>query len=164
LFLAQDLLHSGRRHGNAEALQLAHNALIAPPRIFPCQANDQRSTLFGDRRTTRLPRVGPVLGHHPAVPTQECRRRDQKHRPIDTRQQLARRRQEPSIGRPKRRSTDVTTQDRHLMSEHDNLKLFGVRRSEQKRDKLQDPLQGNGNDGQEHGFSSGKSAILRKSN
>jgi hypothetical protein len=39
------------------------------------------------------------------------------------------------------------------MSEHDDLKLFGVRRSEQKRNKLQDPLQGNGNDGQEHGFS-----------
>jgi hypothetical protein len=42
------------------------------------------------------------------------------------------------------------------MAEHDDLKLFGVRRSEQKRDKLQDPLQGNRNDGQEHGFSLGK--------
>jgi hypothetical protein len=47
----------------------------------------------------------------------------------------------------------VTTQDRHLVAEHDDLKLFGVCRSEQKGDKLQDPLQGNRNDGQEHGFS-----------
>jgi hypothetical protein len=87
------------------------------------------------------------------VPTQACGRRDEKHRPIDTRQQVAGRRQEPSIGGPIRRSTDVTTQDRHLMAEHDDLKLFGIHRSEQKQDKLQDPLQGNRNDGQEHGFS-----------
>ena len=60
---------------------------------------------------------------------------------------------------------DLTTQDRHLMPEHDDLKLFGVSRSEQKRDKLQDPLEGNLNDGQEHGFSSTeKAAILHRSN
>ena len=47
----------------------------------------------------------------------------------------------------------MTTQDRHLVAEHDDLKLFGVCRSEQKGDKLQDPLQANRNDGQEHGFS-----------
>ena len=40
------------------------------------------------------------------------------------------------------------------MAEHYDLKLFGVSRSEEKRDKLKDPLQGNVNDGQEHGFSS----------
>jgi hypothetical protein len=45
LFLAQDLPDRGGRYGNAEALQLAHNALIAPLWVLPCQANDQRSTL-----------------------------------------------------------------------------------------------------------------------
>ena len=83
-----DLLHRGGRHDNAKTFQLANNALIAPARIFPCQAKDQRSTFFGNRRTTRPPRVGPVLGHHPAVPTQQCCRRDQKHPPIHARQQL----------------------------------------------------------------------------
>ena len=39
------------------------------------------------------------------------------------------------------------------MTEHDDLKLFRVRRSEQKRDQLQDPLEGNVKDGQNHGFS-----------
>jgi hypothetical protein len=39
------------------------------------------------------------------------------------------------------------------MTEHDNLKLFRVRRSEQERDKLQDPLEGNVKDGQNYGFS-----------
>jgi hypothetical protein len=50
------------------------------------------------------------------------------------------------------------------MAEHDDLKLFGVRRSEQKRHKLQDPLQGNGNNGQEHGFSPGKGRYFTQSN
>ena len=63
------------------------------------KANEQCSTLFGDRWTTRSPRIGPVPRHHPALPTQQCRRRDHKHWPVDARQQVAGRRQEPSAGR-----------------------------------------------------------------
>ena len=36
LFLAQDLLDRGRRYDDAEASQLAHNPLIAPPGILSC--------------------------------------------------------------------------------------------------------------------------------
>ena len=46
---------------------------------------------------------------------------------------------------------DLTTQDRHLMTEHDDLKLFRVCRSDQKGDQLQDPLEGDLKDGQDHG-------------
>jgi hypothetical protein len=46
---------------------------------------------------------------------------------------------------------DLTTQDRHLMTEHDDLKLFRVCRSDQKGDQLQDPLEGDVKDGQDHG-------------
>jgi|SRR5262245_8568369 len=49
LFLAQDLLDRGCRYDDAEAFELANNALIASPWVFPCQANDQCSTLFTDR-------------------------------------------------------------------------------------------------------------------
>jgi hypothetical protein len=38
------------------------------------------------------------------------------------------------------------------MAQHDDLKLFRVRRSDHKRDELQNPLEGNVNDGQEHSF------------
>src|SRR5262245_32155265 len=86
LFLAQDLLDRGGRYDDAEAFQLAHNALIAPPWVFPCQANDQHAMLFPDRRTTWRLRIGPALRHHPAVPTQERCRRDQTNRPVDARQ------------------------------------------------------------------------------
>lgn len=85
--------------------------------------------------------------------------------PLDARQQTAGRRQEPSVSRPKRQSMDLTTQDRQLMAEHDDLKLFRVRRSKQQRDQLQDPFEGNVNDRQEHGFSpSENAAILFRSN
>jgi hypothetical protein len=69
----------------------------------------------------------------------------------------------PWDGRPQRRSQDLTPQDRQLMAEHDNLQLFGVSRSEQKRDKLQDPSKGNARDGQQHGlFPYAKAAMLGK--
>ncbi|HJZ77441.1 MAG TPA: hypothetical protein VKE51_37185 [Vicinamibacterales bacterium] len=42
-------------------------------------------------------------------------------------------------------------------AQHDDLKFFRVSGSEQKRDELQDALEGNRKDGQEHGFSSKKS-------
>jgi hypothetical protein len=84
LFLAHDLLNRGSRYDDAEAFQLAHNALIAPPRILPCQANDQRSTLFGDLRTTRSSRIGPAPRHRPAVPAQERgTKRDKLQGPLE---------------------------------------------------------------------------------
>jgi hypothetical protein len=60
---------------------------------------------------------------------------------------------------------DLTMQNHQLMAEHDDLKLLGVGRSEQKRDKLQNPLEDNADDRQEHGFSSTteKAAILYRS-
>jgi hypothetical protein len=45
---------------------------------------------------------------------------------------------------------DLTTHDRQLMTEHDDLKLLRVCRSDQKRDQLQDPLEGDVKDGQDH--------------
>ena len=55
---------------------------------------------------------------------------------------------------------DMTTQDRQLMASHDDLKLFGISRSEPKRDQLQDPLEGNVRDEQEHGFSPTERALF----
>jgi hypothetical protein len=48
---------------------------------------------------------------------------------------------------------NLTTQGRQFMAQHHDLKLFGVSRSEQKRGQLQDRLEGNVDDRQEHGFS-----------
>jgi hypothetical protein len=42
---AEDLLDGGRRDGDAKALQLADDTLIAPPRILPRQPYDQRSNV-----------------------------------------------------------------------------------------------------------------------
>jgi hypothetical protein len=75
--------------------------------------------------------------------------RDSDHLPRGNSRLAAR--QEPSVGRPQRRSMDLTTQDRQLMTEHDDLKLLRVCRSDQKRDQLQDSLEGDVKDGQDHG-------------
>lgn len=78
LFLAPDLLDRGCRYDDAEAFQPAHKALIAPPRIVSCQANDERSMLLGDSGTPWPSRIGSPLRHHAAMPGQERRWRDQK--------------------------------------------------------------------------------------
>ena len=36
LVLKEDFLYSGRRHDGPEPLQLAHDALISPPRVLTC--------------------------------------------------------------------------------------------------------------------------------
>jgi hypothetical protein len=55
---------------------------------------------------------------------------------------------------------DLTAQDRQLMAYDHDLKLFRVGRSKQKRDELQHQLEGDGNDGQEHGFSFRRKAVI----
>jgi hypothetical protein len=104
-FLAQDLLHRGRRHDDAETFQLANDTLIPPARVFPCQPNDQLSNLTVNARSTGSSFVGPAFRHETSVPTQKRRRRDQQRRPRDPRQHPRGRRQnhrsaDRKLGRP----------------------------------------------------------------
>ena len=123
---------------DSEAFQLAYDALIAPPRILPCEPHDQHANLRADRRSTRRSRISPSLRHQATMPTQERRWRHEKQRPADAWPASARSRQEQSVGRPKRCLPNVTAQDRQLVAEHDDLEVLRLSRSEQKGDKLQD--------------------------
>src|SRR5215211_5137761 len=92
------------------ALQLADDALIAPPRILAGKPHDQSSNVRRDRWSTGRAPIGPAFGDQEAVPTEERRWRDHKRRPADARQQPACGAQKYPVGGPKRRPSDVAAQ------------------------------------------------------
>jgi hypothetical protein len=80
------------------------------------------------------------------------------------RQESARRREEESVGRPKCRTANLTSQDGKFMAQHHNLEFLEFSRSKQKPDQLQDALKRNIANRNEHGTSRAKrAAILPKS-
>src|SRR5262245_64821803 len=85
--------HRRRGDGHAEALQLANDAQIAPPRILPREAKDRLANLTSNRRPTDSTGVGPTLRHQAPMPSQQRRRRDDEGPPLCPRQELARRRE-----------------------------------------------------------------------
>jgi len=138
--LAEHLPNGRRRHEDAHAFQFANDALITPARILACQPDDQLSNVTADRRSAGPSRVGPAVRHQASVPAQKCRRRDQKRRPPDPRQHPTRGRQEQSVGRPKRRPTNLASQHRQLVAQDDDLEFLELSRAEQKQDQLQNAL------------------------
>ena len=82
---------------------------------------DHSSHARVDRRSTARSGIGPTLRNQSSMKTQQCRRRDQEGTPRDARQQPTRSRQEQSVGRPKRRPTNLPAQHRQLVTKDDDL-------------------------------------------
>jgi hypothetical protein len=61
----------------AELEQFALDALVAPARVLMGQPFDQRGDRVVDGWATATVRIGPLLGHQPAVPPQDRGRGDQ---------------------------------------------------------------------------------------
>jgi hypothetical protein len=61
----------------AELAQFALNALVAPGLVLAGHPFDQRDDRWVDRWATAAVRVGPLVGHHAAVPAQHRGRGDQ---------------------------------------------------------------------------------------
>ena len=135
--LPQDLPHGRRRNGDAEAVQLADDPLIAPARVLARQAKDQRADLPADRRPTSANRINPAPGDEAPMPPQQRRWRDEEGSPARPRQQLTCRGKEDSIGRRQLRSTCLSAQYRELVSEHDELEFLEVLRAGTQRHELQ---------------------------
>jgi hypothetical protein len=130
LFRTQDRPDGGRRDDDAEPFQLTNDTLVAPPRIFPCEPKDQRSHLPLDRRPTGWSVVRPPFRDKPAVPTEQRRGRDEKGSPSRAWQRPCGCREEPSVGRPKRRPLHTPAEHRHLVAQDDNFKsLYSVERN-----------------------------------
>src|SRR4029453_17958329 len=140
LFLTQDLLDGGRRHGDAETLQFTNNPLIAPTRIIASEPNDQRSYRPVDRRSTGLSAVRPPFRDQSAVPAEQRGGRDEKCSPSHSWQGPSGRPQKPSVGRPKRRPLNAPAEDRQLVAQNDDFKFLVLSRSEEEEDQLQNAV------------------------
>ena len=88
----------GCRDRHAEPEQLALDALVAPPRVLPGQADDQLLQHLIKRWSSRpAVRVGPRPGDQPPVPAQQRLRPDEETRPAASRQHPASRGQEGPV-------------------------------------------------------------------
>jgi hypothetical protein len=58
------------------------------------------------------------------MPTQQCRRLDEKRPPLRSRQHLAQRRQQDAIGPSKARASNLAPQHLQLMSKNEDLHLL----------------------------------------
>ena len=135
------------------ALQLADDPLIAPPRILPGKPHNQCANVRWDRWSTGWSRIGPALGDQAPVPPEERRRRDDKHRPVDAGQQPACCRQEHPVGGPKRGTPDLPAKHCYLVSEDDDLEVLRPGRPEPQEEQLQDALERDVKNRQNHGTS-----------
>jgi len=71
-----------RRDPHAKVQQLALDALVAPTRVLPGEADDQLVQLLVQWRSPwSAVRVGPGAGHEPPVPAQQRLGRDEEARP-----------------------------------------------------------------------------------
>src|SRR6266536_2802283 len=123
----QDGADGSRRHADAELLELALDALVAPARVLSGQPQDQRHHMVGEWRTTApMVGLGPFAGDQPAVPPQDRVRRHQEDRPALAGKRSAQRREECTIGGLELGPLDLAAQHLELVAENGELDVFGV--------------------------------------
>jgi hypothetical protein len=116
--LEQHLAHGGRRHGDAEAFELADDPLVSPVRVLPGESQDQLAERALERRSPRHPvRVCPPAGDELAVPAKQRLRLEREGRPGRPRKRAAQRRQQRPIRLRQTRPRGPSAEGRQLMAE-----------------------------------------------
>ena len=111
-----------RGDDNAHGGELTVGPPIAPGRVLLRQPEHEGGGPLGDGRSTRpAVWVGPALGDEVAVPAQEGCRLDEEVRVTLAGEQSCQPGQHRSICRLKRRSVDLASEDRHLMTQDHDL-------------------------------------------
>jgi hypothetical protein len=114
------------RHADAELLQLADDAEIAPPGVLPCQVADQLDGLLRkDRTTWPAMRVVPAPPDQRAVPTQDRFRADEERPPAFPRHKAGQEGDEGPVGPGEVGTGDLAVQHGQLVAEHEDLRLLG---------------------------------------
>jgi hypothetical protein len=109
-----------------EAQQLPLDALIAPARVLPRQADDQLLDLLVERRPPRsTTRVGPGVGDQPPVPAHQGLGLDQEARPASPRQDTADGGKQGPVGRLQLGSGSLAVEDGELMVQDKDLQILG---------------------------------------
>jgi hypothetical protein len=121
-----DCADRGGRHLDAEALGFALDALIAPARVLPRQADDQLLDLPVERRPPRsTTRVGPCAGDQPPVPAQQRLGPDEEARPARPRQDTADGGEQGPVGRFELWSWSLAAEHGELMTQDKDLQILG---------------------------------------
>jgi hypothetical protein len=116
----------GRRDPNPEVLQFALDALVAPARVLPGQAEDQLLGLLVQRWPARpAVRGGPGASDQPPVPAQQRRWRDEEAGPAGWGQDAADRGEQGPVGGLQPGSWDLAAQDGELVAQDKDLKVLG---------------------------------------
>jgi hypothetical protein len=102
------------------------DALVAPARVLPGQADDQLLDVLIERWTPK-PAAGirPGVGDQAAVPAQQGLGGDQEAGPVGSWQHAADGGEQGSIGRLQPRSLDLAAQHSELMAQHQDLEVLG---------------------------------------
>jgi hypothetical protein len=116
----------GRRDAYAKPLEFASDALVAPPRVLPGQADDQVLDLLVQRRPAGLAvRVGPGDGDQPSVPAQQCVGLHEQARPMGSGQRPADRGEQGPISRLQPGAWGLATEDGELVAQDQDLQVLG---------------------------------------
>jgi hypothetical protein len=125
---SKHIAHGGRREIDAELLQLADDAEIAPARILPRETKYEREDIGIERVRSDLVRTRepPVPADEFTVPAQQRCWCDEKSGPPLTRKKSSECRQYDAIGWGEPRSRYLATEDRELMTKDRDLDVLLV--------------------------------------
>jgi hypothetical protein len=151
LMATEQVSDRARRHGEAEAGELALDAPVAPARVLPRQAQDLLAQLTLKRRPSRRsPAIRPASPDKRSMPSEHGLGPHQQKRGARPSEARARRREHGTIGFVQPRAADLPPQHVKLMAKNDNLDLLRSRRPEPERDQLDKPAQRPINEGDDH--------------
>ena len=123
---SQDIGDAALGDRDAELLQLADDAQVAPAGVLPGQPDDQLDRLLRQGRASRSSvRVGPVPPDERPVPAQDRLGRDEERRPALPWHEPGQGGDECPVGPAEPGSCDLAAQDGQLVAEHQDLGVLG---------------------------------------
>jgi hypothetical protein len=134
---AQRRADRGGRDPHAEAQQLALDALVAPARVLPGQADEQLLDAGIERWPTRVAvRGGPGTGDQPAVPAQQRLGLHEEARPAGSGQRAADGGEQGAVGRLEPRPWNLAAEHGELVAEDEELQVLGGVAAGQQHEQL----------------------------
>ena len=122
---AQDRSDARLRHADADSLELADDAEVAPPGVLPGQAQDQLDGLVGKGRTTwSTMGVGPAPANKRAVPAEDRLWPDEERTPVLARYETSEEGNEGTVGPGEAGTSDLAVKHGELVAQYEDLRLL----------------------------------------
>ena len=159
---AQDGPDARRSQNDTHPHQRILDPAIAPGGILPGQLQDDRNGASGDAWSTWVVGVGPLAPDEVPMPPKQGLGLDEESPQAPVAKVTTQSGEQRSVRGPQRRSDHLTTEDRDLVAEHDDLdrQYFAV--VPRKAEQFEDSDEGNVEKRQGHGPVSSYRAVPRK--